>query len=50
MEFNDFDDDVRLRAGVGYDVIRGPVTLTPRLAVDFGNGREYLVLGASFYF
>lgn len=50
MEFNDFDDEVRLRAGVGYDVISGPVTLTPRLAVDFGNGREHLVLGASFHF
>lgn len=50
MEFNDFNDDVRLRAGVGYDVIQGPMTLTPRLAVDFGNGSEHLVLGASFYF
>lgn len=50
MEFNDFGDDVRLRAGVGYDFIQGPVTLTPRLSVDFGNGREHLVLGATAYF
>lgn len=50
VEFNDFGDDVRLRAGVGYDLIEGPVTLTPRLSLDFGNSRENLVLGATAYF
>lgn len=49
-EFNRFGDDVRLRAGFGYDVVQGPITLTPRLSLDFGNGREDLVLGATAYF
>ncbi len=50
IEFNDVGDDVRLRAGIGYDLVQGPVTLTPRLSVDFGNNREHLVLGATAYF
>lgn len=47
---NSFGDDIRLRIGAGYDVVQGPVTLTPRIALDFGNGRENLVLGATAYF
>ncbi len=49
-EFNRFGDDVRLRVGVGYDLVQGPMTLTPRIAFDFGNSREDLVLGATAYF
>lgn len=49
-EFNRFGDDIRLRVGAGYDVVQGPVILTPRIALDFGNGRENLVLGATAYF
>jgi len=49
-EFNRFGDDVRLRVGVGYDLVQGPMTLTPRIAFDFGNSREDLVLGATAFF
>lgn len=50
VEFNRYGDDIRLRLGIGYDVVTGPVTLTPRFAFDFGNSRENLVLGATAYF
>lgn len=46
-EFNDFNDRFRLRAGIGFDAIEGPFTVTPRAAVDFGEGDENIVLGAT---
>lgn len=50
VDFNDFGDDVRMRVGVGYDAITGPTKLTPRIAFDFGNGRQNVVLGATVSF
>jgi hypothetical protein len=47
VEFNDFNDRFRARVGAGYDVIDGPVNVTPRVAVDFGDGDESLVFGAT---
>ena len=46
VEFNAFNDRFRARVGVGYDLIDGPITLTPRVAVDFGDGDESVVFGA----
>ena len=40
-------DDVRARIGVGYDVYRGGLTVTPRLGLDFGDGGENIVLGVT---
>ncbi len=40
-------DDVRARIGVGYDVYQGGFTVTPRLAIDFGDGGENVVLGVT---
>lgn len=47
VEFNTFNDRFRARAGVGYDLIDGPVTLTPRVSIDFGEGDENVVFGAT---
>lgn len=49
VEFKDYDsDDVRFRAGAGYDlIIEGQLTITPRIAFDFGESRNSVVLGAS---
>lgn len=49
IEFKDIGgDDVRFRLGAGYDVYRqGQLTITPRVAVDFGEGNESVVLGVS---
>lgn len=50
VEFKDYaDDDLRFRIGTGYDlVIEGNLTVTPRIAFDFGEGDENLVFGATF--
>ena len=40
-------DDLRARIGVGYDVYRGGLTVTPRLGIDFGDGGENVVLGVT---
>lgn len=52
IEFNDFGDDIRLRAGIGYDLIQGDrFTITPRLAVDIeGGDSENIVLGATLLY
>jgi len=47
-EFRRFDDNIRFRIGAGYDVIAAPVTITPRVAIDFGGGDENVILGATF--
>lgn len=47
VEFNEFDDDIRFRIGAGYDVIQGPFNVTPRIAIDFGDGDENIILGAT---
>lgn len=49
VEFKDVGgDDLKLRIGAGYDVfIEGPVSITPRVAIDFGDGDEDLILGVS---
>jgi hypothetical protein len=49
VEFKDFGgDDLRLRLGTGYDLFHeGSFTLTPRVAIDFGDGDENIVLGIS---
>lgn len=47
VELNTFNDRFRARVGAGYDVIDGPVTLTPRIALDFGDGDESIVIGAA---
>lgn len=46
VELNDFNDRFRARIGAGYDVLDGPITVTPRVAIDFGDGDESLVFGA----
>ena len=49
IEFRDGGgDDVRFRLGAGYDVLEGTVTVTPRFALDFGDGPDSIVLGISF--
>lgn len=45
-----FADDIRFRLGVGYDLIEGPITVTPRIAFDLGGGEESIVLGVSVLF
>jgi len=52
VEFKDVvGDDIRVRAGAGYDLfIEGPFTVTPRIAVDFGDGDENIVLGVSLLY
>lgn len=49
IEFKDVGgDDFRFRLGAGYDVfMNGPLTITPRIAVDFGDGDENIVFGVS---
>lgn len=49
IEFKDVGgDDLRLRLGAGYDVfMNGPLTITPRIAVNFGDGDENTVFGVS---
>lgn len=48
IQFRDGGDDLRFRFGAGYDIfMNGPVTVTPRIAVDFGDGDESVVLGVS---
>lgn len=51
-EFRDYaDDDVRFRVGAGYDLfIEGNLTLTPRIAMDFGDGDENIVVGATLFY
>lgn len=48
MEFRPVDDDFRFRIGAGYDVITEPVTVTPRIALDFGGGANNVILGGTF--
>jgi hypothetical protein len=51
VEFKDIGgNDLRFRAGVGYDLISDLVTVTPRIGVDFGQGSENMVLGVTFYY
>lgn len=52
MEFKEVGgDDIRLRAGVGYDLfVEGALTVTPRLALDFGEDDESIVLGISLLY
>jgi len=41
-------DKLRLRFGAGYDVFKeGKITVTPRVAVDFGQGSASVVFGVS---
>ncbi len=49
IEFKDVGgDDIRFRLGAGYDVfMNGPLTVTPRVAVDFGGGDESFVFGVT---
>lgn len=49
VEFRDYaGDNVRFRAGAGYDlIIEGQLTITPRMAFDFGEGSNSVVLGAT---
>ncbi|MEX2525688.1 MAG: hypothetical protein WD750_12080 [Gammaproteobacteria bacterium] len=49
IEFKDVGgDDARFRLGAGYDVfMNGPLTITPRIAVDFGEGDESIVFGVT---
>jgi hypothetical protein len=44
-------DKLRLRFGAGYDVFKeGSITVTPRVAVDFGQGSASVVFGVSALF
>jgi hypothetical protein len=44
-------DKLRLRFGAGYDVFKeGRITVTPRVAVDFGQGDTSVVFGVSALF
>lgn len=49
VEFKDIGgDDLKVRLGAGYDIfVEGPVSVTPRIAVDFGEGDENLSLGVT---
>lgn len=47
-QFTEFDDDLRFRLGAGYEVFRDETfVVTPRAAVDFGDGDENVVLGVT---
>ena len=52
IEFNEiFDDAVMFRTGVGYDLfLEGPLSLTPMLAFNFGEGNNSMTLGANLNF
>jgi len=53
VEFTDFDDEIRVRLGAGYDVFTAATEgfrLTPRLSVDFGDRDESVVFGATLAF
>lgn len=44
-------DHARFRLGAGYDIFReNRLTITPRVAVDFGEGDENVVFGVSGYY
>lgn len=49
VAFTDYaGDNIRFRAGAGYDlIIEGPLTITPRVAFDFGEGSSSVVFGAT---
>ena len=53
VEFKDggAGDDVIFRTGIAYDLfLEGPLTLTPNVAFNFGEGEESMTLGATLYF
>lgn len=51
VEFKDIGgNDLRFRVGAGYDLVSDLITVTPRVAVDFGQGGENIVLGVTFYY
>jgi len=43
-------NDIRFRVGAGYDLIRGLISVTPRIGVDFGSGGENIVVGVTFFY
>lgn len=49
MEFKNYaEDDFRLRLGTSFDLfLEGSLTLSPRIAFDFGEGDENIVVGAT---
>jgi len=44
-------DHARFRIGAGYDILKqGRITVTPRVAIDFGEGNENVVFGVSGHY